>query len=60
MHFLSKIYICVYFLAILGVSGCYTPPTPKLKTTVKPLESTMAKVETSQKAAWRTAWDIIL
>jgi hypothetical protein len=50
MHFRLKIYICVSFLAILGVSGCYTPPTPKPITTVKPRESTMAPVRPHKKA----------
>ena len=45
MHFRWKIGMCVSFLTILGVSGCYTPPTPKPMTTVKPRESTMATVK---------------
>jgi hypothetical protein len=50
MHFQLKLYICVSFLAILGVSGCYTPPTPKPIITVKSSESTVAPAVTSQKS----------
>ncbi len=49
MHFQLKIYICVSFLVILGMSGCYTPPTPKPLTTVKPRENTMATVKPHKK-----------
>lgn len=42
MHFRWKIYICVSFLAVLGVYGCYTPPAQKPMTIIKPRESARA------------------
>ena len=62
MHFRLKIYICVSFLALLGVSGCYTPPTPKPLTTVKPPESTMpaAKLRKKRNLILQANWIIIL
>lgn len=49
MHFQLKIYICASFLVILGMCGCYTPPTPKPLTTVKLRENTMATVRPDKK-----------
>jgi len=49
MHFQLKIYICATFLVILGMCGCYTPPTPKPLTTVKSRENTMATVRPNKK-----------
>ncbi|HHT9135977.1 MAG TPA: peptidoglycan recognition protein family protein [Candidatus Wunengus sp. YC60] len=45
MHFRRKIYIGASFLAILGMTGCYTPPTLKPEFTVKPRESTTTAVK---------------
>ncbi|HHT9113865.1 MAG TPA: hypothetical protein ACFYD0_11140, partial [Candidatus Wunengus sp. YC65] len=50
MHFRWKIYMGVSSLALLGVSGCYTPPSPKPLTTVKPPESTMPTAKLRKKA----------
>lgn len=44
MHFQRNVCVCVSLLAILGVSGCYTPPTTKPMTTLKTRERVMTTV----------------
>ncbi|KXK25777.1 MAG: N-acetylmuramoyl-L-alanine amidase [Candidatus Brocadia sinica] len=39
MHSRWRIYICVSFLAVLGMHGCHTPPAQKSMTVMKPRES---------------------
>lgn len=49
MHFQRNICICVSILAILGVSGCYTPPISQPMTTMKTRESVIAPVNPSKR-----------
>ncbi len=50
MLFRQKIYICVSLLTVFGISSCYTPPTTRPVTTMKPRESTTVSVKPHKRA----------